>query len=264
MPSVRGFIVELAVMLAVGFALAAIGPFGSFGLGNFADRVAYWVPAALGGYLLVRPTLILAALAGRSLRIAEPLAMSAGVLVAGLPMTFFILWLNGNDLTGLPAFQGWFQLYVQVVLIGGMVTLLFWLMERPARAGSSQPDLQSDSTPAEPTAHAAPFLARLPPHLRSGLIALEMEDHYVRAHTKDGSALILIRMRDAVAELSTVEGMQVHRSWWVARSAVKQAIPSGRGVRLTLDGGVEAPVARSSIPALRAAGWLDRERQDRG
>jgi DNA-binding LytR/AlgR family response regulator len=102
----------------------------------------------------------------------------------------------------------------------------------------------------------APFLDRLPPHLRSGLIALEMEDHYVRAHTAGGSALVLLRMRDAVAELAGIEGMQVHRSWWVARSAVREAVASGRNVTLRLERGIEAPVARSSITALREAGWL--------
>jgi len=96
----------------------------------------------------------------------------------------------------------------------------------------------------------------LPPHLREGLLALEMEDHYVRAHAAAGSALILLRMRDAVAELGDVDGLQVHRSWWVARSAIERIARDGRAVTLQLKGGLRAPVARNSLPMLREAGWL--------
>ncbi|MFC3712590.1 LytTR family DNA-binding domain-containing protein [Sphingoaurantiacus capsulatus] len=88
------------------------------------------------------------------------------------------------------------------------------------------------------------------------MLALEMEGHYVRAHTAAGSTLILMRMRDAVAELDGIDGMQVHRSWWVARSAVENAAQHGRSITLRLKGGIKAPVARNSVPALRAAGWL--------
>ena len=84
-----------------------------------------------------------------------------------------------------------------------------------------------------------------------------MEDHYVRAHGPDASTLILQRMRDAEAELAAIDGMRVHRSWWVARWAVEQVLRDGRNYRLRLVGGIEAPVARERITALRDAGWLD-------
>ena len=106
-------------------------------------------------------------------------------------------------------------------------------------------------TPRQPV-----FLDRLPAELGTGLIALEMEDHYVRAHTMLGSDLVLLRMRDAIAELEGVEGAQVHRSWWVARDAVERVEREGRNVRLLLPRGLVAPVARSRTAELAAAGWL--------
>ncbi|MFV4649348.1 LytTR family DNA-binding domain-containing protein, partial [Mycobacterium tuberculosis] len=66
------------------------------------------------------------------------------------------------------------------------------------------------------------LLDRLPPRLGRNLLCLRMEDHYVRAHTDRGSDLLLMPLKAAVAELGEVEGMQVHRSWWVARSAVAE------------------------------------------
>ena len=258
-PTLRGLVIELAVMFAVGIALAAVGPYGSFYLGSFAQRLLYWLPATLGGYVVVRPFVVAASLIAE--RLALPLAatLAAGVCVAAVPMTFFILWLNGNAFGRLPDLDGWLQLYVQIALIGAAVTVLFWLLERPKlpTAVSTRPvDPALPPAPAEPAAGSA-FLDRLPPHLGRELLALEMEDHYVRAHTANGSALILLRLRDAVTELAGIDGMQVHRSWWVARDAVEAPRIDGRNVRLRLKGGLEAPVARNSVPALRSAGWLD-------
>jgi DNA-binding LytR/AlgR family response regulator len=71
-----------------------------------------------------------------------------------------------------------------------------------------------------------------------------------------GSALVLMRLRDAVALLGDLEGMQVHRSWWVARAAVEDVLREGRNVRLRLPRGLEAPVARAKVADLRAARWF--------
>ncbi len=101
------------------------------------------------------------------------------------------------------------------------------------------------------------FRGRLPHGLRAArLIALEAEDHYLRVHTDSGSGLILLRLADAVAELSSVEGAQTHRSWWVARSAVVAAKRMDGRATLTLEGGQDAPVSRSFYKAINEAGWL--------
>jgi len=83
-----------------------------------------------------------------------------------------------------------------------------------------------------------------------------MEDHYLRVYTRLGSDLILMRMRDALAELDGLDGAQIHRSWWVARAAVERVVRDGRNVTLALPGGLQAPVARSQVAVLKAAGWL--------
>jgi hypothetical protein len=101
------------------------------------------------------------------------------------------------------------------------------------------------------------FLDRLPPRLGRELLCLQMEDHYVRAHTAAGSDLILIPLHQAAAELEGLEGLQVHRSWWVARRAVVAVERDGRSVRLRLCNGVTAPVSRRAVAALKAAAWID-------
>jgi len=107
-----------------------------------------------------------------------------------------------------------------------------------------------------PEAPPPRFLERLPVKLRGGEIyAVEAEDHYLRLHTSKGQDLILLRLSDAVAELEGIEGAQTHRSWWVAKAAVRDAKRGDGRATLTLKSGVEAPVSRAYAKALREAGW---------
>ena len=109
---------------------------------------------------------------------------------------------------------------------------------------------------ADPLTADGGFLDRLPPRLGRDLLCLQMEDHYVRAYTARGSDLVLTPLKEAIAELGAVDGLQVHRSWWVARAAVAEPLVRGRSVALRLTNGVEAPVSRAQVARLRAAGWL--------
>jgi DNA-binding LytR/AlgR family response regulator len=98
---------------------------------------------------------------------------------------------------------------------------------------------------------------RLPEKLRDARIeAVEAEDHYLRIHTDAGSALILMRLSDAVEELAGVEGARTHRSWWVARHAVRKAERGGGRATLRLASGLQVPASRSYARELRRAGWF--------
>jgi DNA-binding LytR/AlgR family response regulator len=83
-----------------------------------------------------------------------------------------------------------------------------------------------------------------------------MEDHYVRIRTEHGSRLEMGPLARVTAMLSGVEGLQTHRSWWVARRAITGVERDGRNLRLRLVDGETAPVSRASVAKLRAAGWL--------
>ena len=65
-----------------------------------------------------------------------------------------------------------------------------------------------------------------------------------------------------MAGLKDVEGVQTHRSWWVARAAIVGVVEDGRKLRLT--GGLEAPGSLARIGALREEGWLRLPRVDPG
>ena len=84
-----------------------------------------------------------------------------------------------------------------------------------------------------------------------------MEDHYVRVHTRTGSTLIHMKLTHAIEQMAGLEGLRTHRSWWIARHAVDRIEGSPRSMRLHLQNGLSAPVARQSVTTLRQAGWLD-------
>ncbi len=258
----RRIIIDLAVMTGIGVFLAIIGPFGSIAA-PLPERLVTWLGFAWLGYACYRPMQAVVGWGERALALPRWGMLAATCLVATVPMTFAVLAVNMLPAgewrwPGLEALLG---TYFSVLVIGGAVTVLFNLMQSP---GSAPPPVAAPPAPAPaptpapqpPAPPPHPLIDQLPPELGSTIIALEMEDHYVRVHTALGSALVLMRMRDAAALLGDLEGMQVHRSWWVARAAVEEVLRDGRNVRLRLARGIEAPVARAQVAGLRDARWI--------
>lgn len=90
------------------------------------------------------------------------------------------------------------------------------------------------------------FLSRLPTKYRTAqLYAVSGEDHYLRVHTNFGEELILMRLSDAIKELTDYPGTQTHRSWWVAKQGVDATRKENGKMILTLKSGTEAPVSRT-------------------
>ena len=104
---------------------------------------------------------------------------------------------------------------------------------------------------------APKVLSRLPVHLQEAeLYALSAEDHYVRVHTSKGVEMVLMRLSDAISEAGGVMGVQTHRSWWVAKSAIDDIQSKRRSAELTLKNGVKVPVSRNALKVLKDMGWL--------
>ena len=114
------------------------------------------------------------------------------------------------------------------------------------------------AAPAPGAAASSPipkFLSRLPAKYRGAeLYAVSSEDHYLRIHTDRGEELILMRLSDAMRELEGADGLQTHRSWWVASNGVDEMSRENGKQTLMLKSGVAAPVSRSFAKAVREAG----------
>jgi LytTr DNA-binding domain len=269
----RRVIIDLAAMTAIGVFLAMIGPFGSIAA-PLPERLVSWIAFAWLGYACFRPMEPFVRWAETTLALPRWGLLIPACLISSVPMTFAVIAINGLPTRTLawPGLNAFMTTYFAVLVIGGGITLLFNLVQaRPREAMPAVVVQQAAEPPAlAPIASAAtpqptpvsaalaphPLLDQLPPELGSDIIALEMEDHYVRVHTALGSALVLMRLRDAMALVGEVEGMQVHRSWWVARTAVEDTVRDGRNIRLRLARDIEAPVARANVATLRDARWI--------
>lgn len=261
----RKLLVDLSVMTVIGIVLAVIGPFGS-AAAPVAVRLPIWIGFAWLGYVIYRPMGYLVGRLHRSLQLPQ-LGLWIGVtLIATIPMAIAV-WMIGflPEAPRWPTAQEALSAYINVLAIGASVTVIFFLIERGSQQTEASDTRAVDAVDAAPGDQPASveaanrgsrFLDRLPPELGTQLIALEMEDHYVRAHTILGSDLVLMRLRDAVAELDGLDGMQIHRSWWVARHAVTGVKREGRNVRLVLESGLEAPVSRANVQPLKDAAWI--------
>jgi hypothetical protein len=179
------------------------------------------------------------------------------------------LWSRGWPLAGLVTGLGMFTPMALVVLAGVVVInghappardvpQILWQTALICIAMSYLAVLLNRRTIVVAEAPAPPkFLERLPLKLRGAEVwAVEAEDHYLRLHTSKGQDLILMRLADAVAELDGIEGMQVHRSWWVARDAITDARRGDGRATLTLKDGSQVPVSRSYAAQLRERRWI--------
>lgn len=127
--------------------------------------------------------------------------------------------------------------YAYVLVISLIVTSAAYLLDL------LQDKDAADNDERDPIAG---FLERLPVKFRTAeLYAISSEDHYLRVHTSLGEELILMRLADAVRELSKVDGLQVHRSWWVAKTGVTDEKKADGRSFLILPTGTEVPVSRS-------------------
>ncbi len=235
---------ELLVALVIGICLGVLGPFGSYLNGPLPGRLLYWVVTLLLStcvLVFVREAAMRVPAWWRMPRclILTVATMLAAVVLAVMSHSFALaLWAGPVRHVSALAWYG------ETLVVCALFSLVHGFIRLPMpRVAAPVP--------------AGDFLARLPAHLGRDLVALQMEDHYVRAHTTRGSALILVPLHQAIGELDRVPGLKVHRSWWVARDAVVSSLQDGRNVRLRLANGLVAPVARASVSAARAAGFLD-------
>lgn len=241
----RAWALDLAACAATGVMLGVVGPFGSFFNDILPVRIVYWTLVFVMSGVVFGAAIRWVWPRARLVRLPLWLWLPVLVAVGSLPLTVASRLIAIGFWPGIRHVVGWVEWYGQSVLIGLIYVGLYALL----RMRTAAPVITEAA--GEPV-----ILRRLPGRLGRDLICLQMEDHYVRLHTAEGSVLVLMPLGKATAEVGGLEGMQVHRSWWVARHAVEAVVEDGRNLRLRLTTGLEAPVSRAHVARLKAAGWL--------
>ena len=233
----------LAGLLGAILILVLAGPFGTLDSLGPAARTGYWGVLVAVTYLagsaidiILRQRLSRrhAAVQGGCIAVATALVVTC--LVAGLNA----LLLDGAG--------GSARTLATIFAVALVLTLLRQVIIEQLHPATRAPTDESHPR----------ILDRLPVERRGVLVALSVEDHYVRVRTTRGETLLLMRLSDAMRETAPTPGLQVHRSHWVARDAVAAVRRDGDRAILALNVGGDIPASRSHIPALKAAGLLPR------
>ena len=245
-PITLGLMRGVIIAAAAGVVLAVAGAFGSINAPIWI-RLVYWVPVMMAGAMWGH---LCSRLIDRWVDMDERpwLAVAGLTAVITGPVTLMVWFVTGVVFEGEA-----YPLSVLPFMLGPVLTITAVMSAINVFLSKAQP-VQTHA--ALVGAAPARFPDRLPMKLRGAAIrAVQAEDHYLRIHTDRGSDLILMRLSDALDELEGLEGSQTHRSWWVARNAVRDVVRGDGRATLTLDGGVTVPVSRRYARALREAGW---------
>ena len=250
-----------------------LGPFGTYNVMGFWDRLTFWALDILGAAVLMH-VIVGTFYNITALRFIPPvLRLFIGVTIAAIPTTAFIrfvfLTLMGRESSGIE----FPLLWLEVTLISAAVLWTEYdLIPRLRRArGTTErkanplfsrtksaaphanPDTTADvETDAEPAPEYAPLLDRLPDEARPGrLISISMQDHYAAVTMTTGTFLLLMRLSDALQLLGQIKGAQVHRSHWAAADFASDLTRDGRRTLLQLRDGRTLPVSASYLDAAK-------------
>lgn len=228
--------------IALGVFLGFAGPFGSFQSLAAPQRFAYWFGLVATGYVLAIATLQILRPLAAFVRLPKVAAIVLVGLISTLPMMFVVAWLLDVvfDRSTPPA--SLVSLYLSVVSVQLVIAgIAVWRFVAPAKPAPPADDLNADQ-----------FFERVPDRLGRDLLALEAQDHYLLVHTRRGSALISMRLGEAVQILPPQLGFQAHRGWWVARKEVAGLRRDGHQTLIELTGGMTVPVGRTYLAAVRS------------
>lgn len=235
----------LVALPLAGLILGLIGPFGSYGMPT-AARIGHFMLSvtAIGSASLIVSYAVARRLFQGYWPLWAALSVDAVLAIPGTVVVFLSLRLVAPDAAAhvRPVDLLWQNLLLTLVF-RAVSLAVSWGRIRDGAA------VVSDSSPPS-TEREAGIRAKLPRPLRAEpILALTAEDHYLRVHTPRGEALIHMTLAEAASGLP--RGFQVHRSHWVADTAIRSV---GDG-RVELVTGLSVPLSRYRRKAFDA--WRD-------
>jgi hypothetical protein len=240
--------VPLVLWLVCALSLASAGPFGSYDRFSFAQRLLLWVPLTATAILCV--TLLRAFVYGVLKMRDFPrgsivIAVLACVLICP-PMHALARTLFGASVAERPS-------WAELIMLVGSITLGVCSLRHSLRL----PVVEEAVTVPPPPPEVMPRLvARLEPAVQGRLQAISVRDHYVDVQTSLGEGSLLMRFSDAIAEVTPVDGTQVHRSHWVAWEAIAAVEKAEGKLFVRLPSGNRLPVSRNHREKLEARGLI--------
>lgn len=239
----------LAVLGLVSLILGLSGPFQTFELLELIPRLVYWTAICMltylagwlaGGYALRIITL-------RTENIIWHILASgcaAGLAVWPVVTIINLVTFGNDDGTGGGHWLSSGSLLIYCILISITLSAVITLVKNGTQN-------QTPTMPVTPK-----IVSRLPLNLRGNLISLSVQDHYVEVTTSNGAGLVHFRLTDAMDDCDGVDGIQIHRSHWVALAGIKSVFRKSGKVQVETIKGDIFPVSRTYLPKIKQLGLL--------
>jgi hypothetical protein len=232
----------LSFAAVMGVLVGVLGPFGSY-LNPMPLRVLDQLVMIPSGTVIAGVLIPLQLGLGRRLGLPLAFCLAVAVVVTAVPIAALSALVSTLIWPWNVAHYHVSTWYFEALLMLASLFVL-WIILEAARSA-----WRPASTPQPvPVASAGTGAGTV--------LCLQTEDNYVRIHRAQGSSLELMPLHEAIARFGTIDGLRVHRGWWVAPGAVESAEREGRNWRLRLVNGLRAPVARNRVVEARARGWI--------
>lgn len=216
------------------------GPYGTYNL-PFNTRASYWISWV---FVTLLPMILLFNILNHhpKLKNLNIWIKDLATLIFGIPIAAAAGTFIGHQF--FPFFLVTFKNYLleaqfQSPILIGFVVILHLTRKKPIEKPAAISLNIANKT------QQAVFLSRLPSHLGKNLISISVSDHYLEIKTDRGMHLELLSLTKALEELIDYPGLQIHRSYWVAQTAIKKKLWQGSRLFVVLTDGRKLPVSRS-------------------
>jgi len=228
------------ILFGVALVLGVSGPFGTSQTIQPLPRLLYWAASSIATYGLGSYAAFLAQQVYPHQTVARH---ATAILIGSLAITVFLYIFNGLFSIRMPKTPlGMLTLFAQTGLIVATVNCVLAFY-----SNNKKPSQRTETVRV---------LQRLPIEKRGELISMTVMDHYVEVTTTRGKHLILMRFNDAITEIPPHLGLQIHRSYWVARDQVQAHRRDGKQLLLITTAQDALPVSRRYRKAVFMAGLL--------
>lgn len=204
--------------------------------------IGYWPIAGIFYVFLVSTLLLLQAMATRhvpSLRVPSPLIGLLAIIPTVLICKYVIVYMSGGTFK----YDVVDQFVFYFLTVQGLETVFYRFI---------LPDIREEIEAENEKKHLIIGGEQVD---LSTLIHIEAREHHVHLTFENEKSRARARLGDIVAQTSPDDGVQPHRSWWVARDpAIRIERKNGRLVLLLRDN-TEVPVARTRVDDV--LNWLE-------
>lgn len=251
---------DLLLVLAISLFIGFLAPFGMNSFPVYLS-FAYWVITCLIGYFIYAPIvyffnkLTVTYIKKEYFRVGIATLLASIVMALTIPVViwiFFDIFIDYRE-----SFLGIFS---KTIVIGTVITIVHIVLNHNKQqklllVESEKKLIEKEQLSSEKSHQGTIWLMQqLPIEKRGKLLCLEMSDHYLKVYTEKGHHLVLMRFKDVLARLNDDKnGMQTHRSWWVALDAIEKVEKVNRKVSLLLTNQVHVPVSRTYLTNVKGA-----------